>query len=132
MEQQPNLPRQEKSMFASNTAEVLNFEHRSENNDLLKLTLTIHTKLKHIAKSEYKEKPKYKIAKLTSDQLSKIKNLEQSINQCLIAFDTEVGLKNEKQKILKKVNALLDMYLSLSTSKEKSNLNEEFNELFQQ
>ena len=119
-----------KSMFASNTAEVLNFEKKDENPDALKAILTIHKKLKEIARIESNIRPKYKIAKLTQEKLQKIKNLEENIDYCLVAYDADSDLSYKKHKILTSINLLLDDYKNLLQSNKSSKPDDSFNELF--
>ncbi|GEM_PF-5528661 len=117
-------------MFASNTAEVLNFEKKSESPEALKSLLIIHKKLKEIARIESNIKPKCKIAKLTQEQLQSIKNLEGNINHCLVAYDTDNALNYKKHKILENIQALLDSYKILLQSCKSNKQDDSFNKLF--
>ena len=117
-------------MFASNTAEVLNFEKKDKSPDALKSILDIHKKLKEIARIESNIKPKYKVAKLTQEKLQKIKNLEENIDHCLIAYDADSTLSYKKYKILDNIKLLLDDYKNLLQSSKSSKPDDSFNELF--
>lgn len=116
-------------MFASNTAEVLSFEKKDESPDVLKSILAIHKKLKEIARIESNIKPKYRVAKLTQEQLQKIKLFEQTINHCLVAYDGN-GLNHKKHKILENIKSLLDDYKILLQSDKSNKQDDSFNELF--
>ena len=119
-----------KSMFASNTAEVLNFEKKDKSPDALKSILDIHKKLKEIARIESNIRPKYKVAKLTQEKLQKIRNLEENIDYCLVAYDANSDLSYKKHKLLENIKMLLDDYKNLLQSTKSNNSDDSFNELF--
>ena len=116
-----------KSMFASNTAEVLTFSNSNPSKDLkMKMTrvktktktgdlfskiLFLHKKLKEVAQYESISRSKYKLAKLDSSQLEKIKNLEGETGYSLIAYSHDTEVEENKDMILNRVYSLLEEYL---------------------
>ena len=118
-------------MFASNTAEVLNFEKKEASSDALKSILLIYKKLKDIARIESNIKPKYKIAYLTNEQLQRVKHLEDNIQHCLVAYDVESKTSLKKHNILNQIQQLLNEYINLLKASKQNIVDNSFSELFE-
>lgn len=120
-------------MFSSNTAEVINFQKKDQIQDLFTTILVVHKKLKEVARFESLAKPKLKVAKLSKDNLEKVRALESLIGYSLIAYESDLQLDEDKAMILNRVSSLIDEYLSMCKlpSKEKSNKDDGFNGFFE-
>lgn len=121
-----------KSMFSSNTAEIINFEKQKTNNDVFTKILFVHKKLKEIAKHESNRDKEYKIASLSSEQVNKIKTLESTLGFNLVAYEVDEKLKQKKVKILDEIYSLLDEYLSIYNPQLSKKNECNFNEFFEQ
>lgn len=119
-------------MFASNTAEVLNFNKEKNVTDIFTKILYIHKKLKEIAKYESSYKSRFNIAKLNSEQLENIKTLEGKLNCCLVAYEAQYKMQENKLLILNKIHSLLDEYICICKACEENKLTGDFNKLFEQ
>lgn len=93
--------------------------------------LSVYKKLKSIAKSEFNIKNKFKLAKLTQDKLTRIKNIESSIGCVLVAYEHNVDLLDKKIGILNRINSLLNQYSSLSSESQTKQTNDDFNKFFE-
>ena len=122
-------------MFASNTAEIINFEKplsKSKKNDVFTKILYVHKKLKEVAQYESIAKQKYNIAKLNPEKIEKLKSLESKIGCYLVAFDFDPEIEENKSMILNRISSLLDEYLDLCKSNKYKNQEDGFSGFFQQ
>ena len=100
-------------MFASNTAEVLNFQKKKDSQDVFTKILYLHKKLKEVAQYESLSKTKYKLAKPSPEDLERIKQLELKLGYSLIAFESEEEIEENKAMILNRIDSLLDEYMAM-------------------
>jgi hypothetical protein len=100
-------------MFASENVEIIKFE-KKENSNKISEIVSIHNKLKKIAKLEISDKNKFKIANLKPPILKKIQNLELETSLTLVAFEKDHSEEIKKIQLLKKINSLLDEYMNAS------------------
>lgn len=122
-------------MFASNTAEIINFEKpisKIKNNDIFSKILYIHKKLKEIAQYESISKTKYNVAKLSSEKLEKVKTLESKLGCYLIAYEVDAEVEENKCMILNRISSLLDEYLDLCRDTVLKKQEDGFNGFFEQ
>ena len=126
-----------KSMFASNTLEILSHqknnkekEHNIE--DVFTRILYIHKKLKNIAQHEYINENKFKVAKLNPLELNEMKHLEGKLGYCCVAYEHDDSIEENKIIMLNKIDLLLDEYMKLLTNKRKTNTDDEFKDFFEQ
>lgn len=118
-------------MFASGTAEVINFEKKKKTDDLFTKILYVHKKLKEVAQYESISKTKYQVAKLNKEQLEKVKLLESKFGCCLVAYEGKREIEENKLMILNRVHSLLDEYLDMCKPKKEKYSSDEFGKFFE-
>ena len=114
LELQKSFPVNLKSMFSSNTAEIINLNNKKKKTeDLFSKILFLHKKLKEVAQFETISKTKFKHASLNKEQIQKVKLLESNLSCFLMAFQCDNEIDENKQMILNRIHSLLDEYLSM-------------------
>ena len=104
-------------MFAMNTNEVQMPQEETTlpAKSLLKKTLSIYKKLKIIAKQESKTNSGYRTAKLTQNQINKIKSFESNNGVSITVYEKDPSVFERKSSILDKIESLLDQYLKINS-----------------
>lgn len=135
-------------MFASNTAEVLKIREKTKSQGFFTKLLYIHKKIKQAAQLESMSKAMFKVAPLNQSQIENIRQLENKLGFCLVAYEHLLEIEENKYMILNRISSLLDEYMDLcksdipaetkivasqvSVRNKKSNTVNDFNEFFQQ
>lgn len=110
-------------MFASKQIDVIEIKTSDSNNseffindhnsDILKQIVKVHKKIKNIAKIEATLASNLKKLNVSESVLSKIKKLEDELSVNLLPYAVDEKKIAEKKAMLKKIEDLLDQYLSL-------------------
>ena len=122
-------------MFYTNVLEKQEYKRESKYPDkkhLLRFILGIYKKIKDIAKHEENLKINYKIAKLDTDRLYKLKKMETDFGMSLVAYDSDEEAKQCKHEILNRINSLLNEYTSIINKSQKKSGIDEFKGFFEQ
>lgn len=119
-------------MFASSTAEVINLQKNKKPQNVFSTILLLHKKLKEVAQYESLSNTDYKLAKLSSLQVEKIKSLELGLGCHLVAFEYDSSIDENKCMILNRISSLLDEYFSICKTKKNEKSDSDFSKFFEQ